>query len=501
MKNQITFSSIAKAKVAFAGLFACLVLSAQVHAQVAPTCNAHFIHHQFMNSATVDFDPGFNPFGSTYLWTFGDGDSSAAIAPNHVYAQSGTYYACLTVTKTDSNNAVVCTDSWCDSIQFTLPPPPPPPVCNAQFAHHSYMNGVVDFDHANNPQGASYSWDFGDNSTSTAGNVNHIYAAAGVYYACLTVSDSDPNGNVLCSDTWCDSVHVTSAPPPPPPLCNAHYHFHHGHGMTVYFNAPHNSVGTTFAWDFGDSSTDSVANATHTYAAAGTYNACLTVTTTDSNGVVICTDNWCDSIFIAPPPVPCHPQFSAIHSHHSGLSVFFAAAHNSPNVTYSWDFGDGGTATGRDTTYTYALPGTYNVCLTVTNTDTNNVVICTATWCDSVRVDTNHVTPHPQNHCDNNNHNNGPHRLAYSSSLNALEAAVVNIYPNPVTDLSVLHIENATGNVSFKIFESTGRLIISKENLSNGDFDLNKSEFKSGIYFYQVSDDNGNMINGKIVVQ
>lgn len=44
-----------------------------------------------------------------------------------------------------------------------------------------------------------------------------------------------------------------------------------------------------------------------------------------------------------------------------------SVAGDAPIKTYSWDFGDGGTATGAVTTHTYAAAGIYNVKLTVTD--------------------------------------------------------------------------------------------------------------------------------------
>ena len=40
---------------------------------------------------------------------------------------------------------------------------------------------------------------------------------------------------------------------------------------------------------------------------------------------------------------------------------------NNPIVSYTWDFGDGQTGSGRTTTHTYALSGTYRVRLTITD--------------------------------------------------------------------------------------------------------------------------------------
>ncbi len=47
---------------------------------------------------------------STFLWNFGDGGSSTALAPSHTYANFGSYLVCLTVS--DS----MCTSTFCDSV-------------------------------------------------------------------------------------------------------------------------------------------------------------------------------------------------------------------------------------------------------------------------------------------------------------------------------------------------------------------------------------------------
>ena len=47
----------------------------------------------------------------TYLWDFGDGDTSTQAYPSHVYATNGPFYLCLTI---DDGNG--CVDTYCDSI-------------------------------------------------------------------------------------------------------------------------------------------------------------------------------------------------------------------------------------------------------------------------------------------------------------------------------------------------------------------------------------------------
>ena len=51
----------------------------------------------------------------------------------------------------------------------------------------------------------------------------------------------------------------------------------------------------------------------------------------------------------------------------TGLSVAFTdTSTNAGGATYSWDFGDGGSASVADPNHPYAAPNTYLVTLTVT---------------------------------------------------------------------------------------------------------------------------------------
>jgi PKD repeat protein len=141
-----------------------------------------------------------------------------------------------------------------------------------------------------NSPGATYAWDFGDGNIGSGANPTNAYAAAGTYYVCLTVTNTNAGGT--CSDTWCDSVHVFT----PAPHCNAHFFARRDTTIAngVQFGSGHNSPGATYAWDFGDGNTSSDANPSNAYSAAGTYYVCLTVTNTTAGGT--CFDTWCDSV-------------------------------------------------------------------------------------------------------------------------------------------------------------------------------------------------------------
>ncbi len=122
----------------------------------------------------------------------------------------------------------------------------------------------------------SYSWAFGDGSTSTAQNPSHTYSAAGTYTATLTVTDSASPANTATS-----TVTITVSAVGNPLVATASATPTSGQiPLTSAFTGT-GTGGTppySYSWAFGDGSTSTAQNPSHTYSAAGTYTATLTVT-------------------------------------------------------------------------------------------------------------------------------------------------------------------------------------------------------------------------------
>ncbi len=121
-----------------------------------------------------------------------------------------------------------------------------------------------------------------------------------------------------------------------------------------------------FRWDFGDGATGSGNPVTHAYSEPGTY----TVTVTASNRKGKSTSTRSSSVVVYRPPVPA--QIISITADplqpDTRTAVRFSAnVQGDQPLTYQWNFGDGGTATGANPTHTYSQPGTYTVTLNVSN--------------------------------------------------------------------------------------------------------------------------------------
>ena len=137
-------------------------------------------------------------------------------------------------------------------------------------------------------------------------------------------------------------------------------------GTTAQFNAVGSTVsaGRTisgYTWDFGDGTTGTGVSPSHDYGAAGTYDVTLTVT--DSAGSKGSVTN----------PVVVHLPPTANFTHtESGLESTFDPSNSTTTggatiSGYLWNFGDGSTSTLATPVHTFPATGTYNVRLTVTD--------------------------------------------------------------------------------------------------------------------------------------
>lgn len=129
-----------------------------------------------------------------------------------------------------------------------------------------------------------------------------------------------------------------------------------GAGLTLTFTDLSTGSPTSWSWSFGDGGTSTQASPSHTYANPGTYNVCLTV----SNACSSATS--CQSLTVS-----CNSASAAFTSSVNNLSVAFTNTTAGSVISQVWDFGDGNLSTNANPSHTYSAPGTYLVCLTITD--------------------------------------------------------------------------------------------------------------------------------------
>ncbi|MDW7774154.1 MAG: S8 family serine peptidase [Desulfobulbaceae bacterium] len=126
----------------------------------------------------------------TYFWDFGDGTSGSGEKPEHIYTAGGDYTVALTV-----NDGK--TDSLPSATTAAIAEVNDPPVADAGLDLAAtagapvILDGSGSFDEEDGSILAAYDWDFGDDSRGSGMNVTHTYAAAGIYTATLTATDSE----------------------------------------------------------------------------------------------------------------------------------------------------------------------------------------------------------------------------------------------------------------------------------------------------------------------
>jgi PKD repeat protein len=281
---------------------------------------------------------------ASYLWDFGDGFTSNAQNPTHVYPIQGNYTVKLFITTDDG-----CTDSSV-FVKAVV-------VGNKSLANFNALplaqcvGQAVQFTNLTVPSDR-WRWDFGDLSgTVTTENPAHVYADTGKFSITLIAWN---NG---CPDTMIKPSYITALPP----IARFSPGFNCVNKLQVAFT-DQSVLPQTWLWDFGDGVTSSLPNPTHTYAAYGTYNVKLTV-----------TNGGCSNTKIIPVTLFTEsPNFDVIDDTlcTNQAAVFQSTGFNPANIsTYFWDYGDGvsGFDVGRAGHY-YTMPGLYTVTLTITDT-------------------------------------------------------------------------------------------------------------------------------------
>jgi hypothetical protein len=120
---------------------------------------------------------------------------------------------------------------------------------------------------------------------------------------------------------------------------------------------------TSWFWNFGDGSTSTLQNPSHMYTNTGTYNISLIVST---NGG--CISNSAGAPYtINAYPVPVAGFTISDNSLTLPFETLNCINTSSGAISYSWDFGDGGSSTLVNPHHTYNSVGTFTVQLISTN--------------------------------------------------------------------------------------------------------------------------------------
>ena len=265
---------------------------------------------------------------------------------------------------------------------------------------------------ANNTSDAnSYSWNFGDGSTSTEENPTHLYLASGNFT--VTLVAMNPCGATTVTRQ------ITVAGPPPVAAFTANQTSGCG-PLSVTFKDQSNGSPTTWAWFFqgGVPLVSTEQNPTVVYSVPGTYPVVLYVSNAYGADTILFGS------YINVRGLPLTNFAAAINA----ATVSFTNL--TPGVTtFAWNFGDNTTSNIANPVHTYLLPGTYAVRLTTTNDCGSN---------------TTEQLVHVQ----------------FTGTENLAEVWKLRVFPNPNTGIFAVEAQGLpTENVEMTLFNALGQLV------------------------------------------
>ena len=278
---------------------------------------------------------------ASYMWYFGNGDSSDLQSPVYEYKTPGVYYVTL-VAKSFPWNVIKDTTIAVEVGEIPLTKFRVNNKCEG--APVSFQNQTVIGNGT-----LTYDWDFGDGTPhSTATNPTHQYGTPGGYKVTLTAS-ANGCSSVAVRNAYMFARPVANFVPPLTPVC--------ARTPLALANTSTIALGEQGAyWTFGDGSGSSLFNGIHAYTAPGTYNVkLLAVSEFD------CKDSITKQVTIKPTP---SPDFSANQFCGKVPTIFTnTTVEDLPNPVYTWTFSDNFTSVLKHVTRTWTSEGPYSATL------------------------------------------------------------------------------------------------------------------------------------------
>lgn len=256
---------------------------------------------------------------NSFSWNFGDGNTSTAINPAHLYSSPGTYNVTLTVT--DIFN---CATSVNQSVTINPLPAPPTASNNGPLCENSTLTLLSN----GSSPGGTFSWTGPNGYTSTQQNPS-IPAAQNNASGTYSVVFTDANGCESTPTNTAATVHPTPLAPTAGsngPVCE---------DSTINFTAA-GQAGASFTWNGPNGFSSSTANPSinnPSTAASGTYNVFSTINGCPGPATAVSvTVNPTPTVAIAGTQQICNGQTTTLSA--SGANSYaWSNGAASPNTT------------------------------------------------------------------------------------------------------------------------------------------------------------------------
>jgi gliding motility-associated-like protein len=332
------------------------------------------------NSILFNDNSSPSPTGNP-LWNFGDGGSGIGLNIGHAYAAAGNYAVTI------SQNFGSCPVSFTKTIPVSAAPVVGPFMVNKGAACQSPM--LVNFTETTS-SAVRWLWNFtgNPNDTSSLQDPSFLYSTNGTYTPTLKVTNASG-----CSTTFTETlnsaqptatIHVDTTLTQSAIYCA---------DVNATFSAVSQDTISVFNWSFGDGTTSTSPNPTHTYSLPGTYIINLNFTTIHGcTGIAFPPD----TIIVYPKP---HAIFTALDSlpcANNQLEIFTNLDDSAARFT--WIYGDGNSDINNNIVHThlYGNAGSYNMTLIASSPGCKNDTSTITRYVQTTPIPTATVS----NNCD-----------------------------------------------------------------------------------------------------
>jgi len=302
-----------------------------------------------------------------FHWDFGDGATGFGDVVDHAYSDDGTYTVTLTVTDDDGAEAS-------HSVQVVVTNRAPFAMAGTGQTTQTGIPVRLDGRQSYDLDGdiVVYLWDFGDETTATGPVVTHSFPTYGTFLVELTVTDDD--GATSTSNLTLTVLNVE-----PVAKFTGNTRILSGQTLELDGRDSYDLDGkiNEHKWDMGDGTSKLGFLVQKTYDSVGTYTVTLTVE--DDGGL---TSSYSRVVEVLNRMPSAKISASLLMLSTGDTLELDGSGSSDPDGTvedYTWIYGDGSVAYGRQVSYIYRDDGIYMVVLTITDdlggTDSTSVFI------------------------------------------------------------------------------------------------------------------------------
>ena len=296
-------------------------------------------------SLVVEFQDLSTGAPNSWLWDFGNGNSSTQKNPTVIYANPGVYDVKLITSNSFANDSKV-SNGLIKVYDSPL----------SEISTNSITNGCMplevsfeDISLTNNSI-VNWQWNFGDGGASNMQNPIYDYINDGNFSVSLIVTDTNGCQSLSTQHNIIDVYKL--------PVADFITDISFSCNQTELVTFTNNSSGAIdYIWNFGDGSSSSLENPTHNYI-SGVYSVTLL------SKLGNCIDTLVKTNYIAVDEQLYSNFIIDINNGCQGMQVSFTdITTNSPD-TWFWDFGDGSTSNVQNPTHIFSNAGVFDITLT-----------------------------------------------------------------------------------------------------------------------------------------